>query len=353
MITTLFLALYLGQAGSLPAAPPAEDPFKISDEMKQFLDSHIDRGTDLLSQLHTLVRVVFQENALNFTYVPQTRTAIDTYNQRGGNCVSFTFLFIAMARHLGLDAHFREVEIVPTWSKVGDIVSMNGHANVAVFIGPQGYVVDLFPRVDRIQLGGRVVSDERAVAHFYSNKAVDLLGAGRPKDAAAEFNLALASDPTASFVWANMGVAQAVIHEPREAEKCYLKALQLEPAEMVAMSNLAALYQSLGRAREAKSYTSKVRRFKLKNPYYHYGLGMQAYDAGEYKMAIDHYKAALRLKPVEHNFDLAIAKAYAQLGNIDKTTEYLKLAAKNAPDELSKLHYNEKLALIAARQPRS
>ncbi len=352
MITTLFLALYLGQVGSLPAAP-ADDPLQISDEMKKFLDTHIDRSSDILSQLHTLVRVVFQENALNFTYVSKTRTAIETYNQRGGNCVSFTFLFIGMARYLGLDARFREVDIVPTWSKVGDIVSMSGHANVAVFIGSQGYVVDLFPRVDRIQLGGRIVTDQRAIAHYLSNKGVDLLGSGQPKTAIVDFKQALEKDPTAPFVWANLGVAQAVAHEYEAAERSYLKSLELDSAEMVAMSNLAALYQTLGRDREAKTYASKVRRFKLKNPYYHFGLGMQAYQSGEYKMAIGHFRAALKLKPVEHNFDLAMAKSYAQLGNIDKTTAYLKLAAKNAPDNLSKLQYNEKLALLAARQPHS
>ena len=352
MITTLFLALCLGQVGNLPSAPE-DDPIRISDEMKQFLDGRIDRSSDHMSQLHALVRTVFQENALNFNYVTKTRTAIETYNQRGGNCVSFTFLFIGMARYLGLDARFREVEVVPTWSKVGDIVSISGHANVAVFIGSQGYVVDLFPRVDRIQLGGTVVSDQRAVAHYLSNRAVDLLGIGQPSAAIVDFKKALESDPSAPFVWTNLGVANSLSHEPAEAEKCYLKALQLNPTEMVAMSNLAALYQSTGRAREAKSYASKVRRFKLKNPYYHFGLGMQAYQSGEYKTAIDHFKTALKIKPVEHNFDLAMARAYAQLGDIDKTTAFLKLAAKNAPDELSKLHYNEKLAILAARQPHS
>ncbi len=352
MTTTLFLALYLALAGTDPSVPN-ENPLQISDEMKQFLDTHINRGLDPLVQLQSLVRIVFHENALNFTYVPKTRTAIETFSQRSGNCISFTFLFIAMARYLGLDARFREVDTVPTWSKVGDIVSMSGHANVAVFIGTQGYVVDLFPRVDRIQLGGRVVTDQRAIAHYFSNKAVDFLGAGQPNEAIEYFRKALESDPTAAFVWANMGVARAVAHSPAEAEKAYLKSLELDPSEMVAMSNLANLCHSLGREKEAKSYSAKVRRFKLKNPYYHFGLGLQAYEAGNYKQAIDHFKAALKLKPVEHNFDLALAKTYAKLGDIDKTTAYLKLAAKNAPDELSKLHYNEKLAALAAHQPHS
>lgn len=352
MIATPFLALCLTLQGVQPAIP-SSDPLQINDEMKQFLQSHIGSEGDPLDQLHTLVRVVFQENALNFEYVPQTRTAIETYNHRGGNCISFTFLFLAMARHLGLDARFREVDVAPTWSRVGDVISISGHANAAVFIGNQGYVVDLFPRVDRIQLGGRIVSDERARAHYFSNRAVDQLAQGHTEDAAEYLRVALELDPTSTFAWTNLGVVRSFKRDPEGAESAYLKALELEPAEMVAMSNLASLYQYLGRTREAKTYASKVRRFKLRNPYYHFGLGMQAFQNGQYREAVDRFRIALRLKPVEHNFDLAIAKAYVRLGRIDKASGYLKLAAKNAPDELSKSRYNEKLALLAARLPRS
>jgi cytochrome c-type biogenesis protein CcmH/NrfG len=340
------------QAGDQPV-PSDENPLKISEDMKQFLDANVNHGGDSLQQLHSLVRVVFRENALNFTYVPQTRTAIETFNNRGGNCVSFTFLFIAMARQLGLDARFREVDITPTWSRVGDIIRMSGHANAAVFIGSEAYVVDLFPRVDRIQLGGRIVSDERAITHYLSNRAVDSLGAGKPREAIEYLQTALRTDPEASFVWTNLGAAQVGVADTANAEKSYLQALKLDSSEMVAMSNLSALYQNLGGERESKQYAAKVRRFKQKNPYFHFGLGMQAYQAGDYKDAIQHYRFALKLKSVEHNFDLAMAKAYAKLGQIAKTTEYLRRAAKNAPDELLRVHYNEKLALLAARQPHS
>jgi hypothetical protein len=165
MVATLLLTFCLSLPTDLPIAPD-DDPFKFTEDMKLFLEQNIDRSVDSVEQLRTLVRVVFQQNALNFTYVPETRTAAETFNKRGGNCASFTFLFLAMARHLGFDARFREVDIVPTWSQVGNIISMNGHANAAVFIGGQGYVVDLFPRVDRIDIRGRVVPDERAERIF-------------------------------------------------------------------------------------------------------------------------------------------------------------------------------------------
>ncbi len=352
MLASLFLTLCLSTTGS-PQVPAADDPFEVSEEMKQFLETHIDRDANELVKLQTLVRVVFEENALNFTYVPETRTAIETFNKRGGNCVSFTFLFLAMARSIGLDARFREVDIVPLWSRIGNIVSMNGHANAATFIGNQGYIVDLFPRIDRILLGGRVVSDERALAHYLNNKGVDCLAASRQTQAIQYFRKAIDSDPTMASVWTNLGAAQSFIGESEEAEKSYRKALQVNPGELVAMSNLASLYEREGRVDDAKCYQSKVRKFNQKNPYYHYNLGLQDFQSGEYHDSIEHLKTALKLKPAEHNFYLAVAKDYIQLGQMDKAADFLKLALKNAPDESSRLRYSEKMALLASRKTHS
>jgi tetratricopeptide (TPR) repeat protein len=350
MAAILLLTFCLSMArGS--AVVPDDNPLQITEEMKKFLDENIDRSNSSLEQLRTLVRVVFQDNALNFKYVPQTRTAATTFALRGGNCVSFTFLFLSMARYLGLDARFREVDIVPTWSQVGNIISMNGHANVAVFIGGQGYLVDLFPRVDRIDIQGRIVADGRAVAHYFNNKGVDHLAAGEPQPAIDCFRTALANDPTTAFAWANLGVAQALGGNYDEAVKSYLQSLNINPHEMVAMSNLAILYQRMGRSREARELQAKVRKFNQSNPYYHFNLGLQSYRSTDYKQAIAHYKHAIRLKSKEHNFYLAMAKAYAQLGDMKKVTENVKLAAKYAPDEMWKLRYAEKLQLLAARHP--
>jgi Flp pilus assembly protein TadD len=353
MLATLLLSMCLSLTRAAAVPPEQDDPLRVSEEMKEYLKANIDHGVGSLQQVSMLVRLVFQQNSLHFPYVPETRTAAETFSKRGGNCVSFTFLFLAMARHLGLDARFREVDIVPIWSKVGSVISVSRHANAVVYIDGQAYVVDLFPRVSPLQTGGRIVSDERALAHFLSNRGVDHLGAGRQETAIEYFQRAMNLDPTAAFVWANMGAALSISGRLEDGEKAYLRALKLDPSELVAMSNLAALYERLGRERDAKNYQARVRKFKLRNPYYHYGLGMQSYEAGEFREAVDHFRSALKLKPVEHNFYLALARTYAKLGQMDKASSNLKLAAKNAPDQASKSRYNEKLAVLATLQARS
>ncbi len=345
----LALAFWLSLTGQTPV-PLDEDPLRVSDEMKQFLDAKIGRTGDSFERLQTLVQTVFRDNELKFSYEPQTRTAADTFSKKSGNCVSFTFLFIAMARQIGLDARFREVDIAPIWTQVGDLVSLSGHVNVAVYIEGRGYSVDLFPQVNRIELGGRIVSDERALAHFYSNRGVEQLAAGRPEPAIAYFRKALRSDPTMACAWTNMGVALTRAGDFQEAESSHQKALEVEPGDLVAVSNLAALYERIGRTHDAQRYQEKARKLQEKNPYYHFNLGLRSYMSGQYREAVVQYRAALKLRPKEHYFHLALAKAYMRLGEMDKVGPCLKQALKNAPDDSSKQRYSEKLDWLLAHQ---
>jgi len=345
---SLILALQLcPKADSL--VPPDEDPLAINQEMRQFLDEKIPvRSPDSMNLLNTLVSLVFDKGAVNFSYVPETKTSIETFSEGRGNCLSFTTMFVSMARYLGLDVRFREVEIAPTWSKRGRLVTFNRHVNVAVLLRGSSYVVDLFPRVDRIEIGGRIVSDERGITHYYNNKGADQLANGDSLRARAYFCKALKIDPKAAFVWANLGVSQGLLGNWVEAEKSYLKAIALEKDQMIAMSNLAKLYKRQGREEDAAQYLDRVEDFQKKNPYYHFSLGEQAYESRQFEQAIEHYKAALKRNSKEHNFHFALAKTYSKVGNVSEAIDHLKKAHRYAPSGPGKNRYSQKLEILAS-----
>lgn len=335
----------------LPQSSPAislEDPIAISEEMRIYLDETIDSSQDEYGRLTQLVRVVFQENQLGFSYEKATKTAQETFRERSGNCLSFTNMLISMARYLGLEARFREVEIPPIWSRRGRVVVLNRHINVGVRIGAQGFVVDLFPEVNPIQIGGELVSDARGLAHFYSNKGAEFLANSSPALAAQYYQAAIGADPQAGFAWVNLGVARSHQGEIENSEKCYLMALKLDSRNAVAMSNLADLYRRIGRQDEAEKWASKVESFREKNPYYHFAQGERAYWDGDYEASVRHYKAALKRKSREHHFYFALAKAYFQLGNLDQVIQALENARKYAPDEGGRERYDQKLEILAA-----
>jgi len=329
---------------------PDEDPLALNEEMRHFLDEKITiRSGDSLHLLNTLVSLVFDQEAVNFSYVSETKTSIETFTEGCGNCLSFTNMFVSMARYLGLDVRFREVEIAPTWSKRGRLITFNRHVNVAVLIHGSYYVVDLFPRVDRIEIGGRIVSDERGLAHYFNNKGADFLSEGNSRLARAYFCKALKIDPEAAFVWANLGVAQGLLGNWKEAEKAYLKAIDLKEDHMIAMSNLAKLYERLGQKEAAAYYGSRVEGFQKKNPYYHFSMGEEAYASRRFEDAVEHYEEALKRNSKEHHFHFALAKTYTLLGNLSEAIKHLKKAHEYAPQGPGKDRYSQKLQILASR----
>jgi Flp pilus assembly protein TadD len=255
-------------------------------------------------------------------------------------------LFVSMARQVGLDARFREVEVAPTWSKNGMFVNLNEHVNAAVFIEGAPYSIDVFPAVNRIELGGRVVSDARGLAHFYNNRGVEALGAGNLDDGEAYLRKALEVDPTMVPGWINLGASESKRGLLSSAEGHYRRALQLDPQNQTAMGNLAIVCELTGRTKEAARYQAKVRAFREKNPYHHYNLGLQAFEEGRYEDAVACYKKALKLKAPEHNFHFALAKAYGQLGRTEDMADSLRKAMKYANDEANRTRYSQKLELL-------
>ncbi len=343
LLLTLCLALPLGQD---PVSD--QDPLALNTEMQIFLDQHVDRGLPEMDRLQSLANAVFQGRDLSFTYSNETRTAIGTFQSRNGNCLSFTIMFIAMARYLNLDARFREVEIAPTWSKNGEFVTLNRHVNAAVFFGGLWYAIDVFPGVNRIEIGGEIVSDARGLAHFYNNLGVQEMGSGNFAASEAYVRKALECDPTTAFAWVNLGAVEYHLGQMEDAEKYLRKALELKPKDPAALSNLAEVCLSTGRAKEAHRLQAKVKEFQEANPYHQYYLGTQAFDEGRIPEAIACYRRAIKIKRTEHNFYFAIAKAYLKIGENELAMKNLQLAEKYASDPSNKQRYYQKLELLKA-----
>jgi Flp pilus assembly protein TadD len=345
MLANLLLGVSL-LAPQIAAIQRDESPLDLNPEIRLYLDNKVNRADPPMLRLQALVATVFRDNELHFTYSGATRSAIETFATRNGNCLSFTILFIAAARHVGLDARFREVEIAPTWSQNGIFISLNQHVNAAVYIDGVAYAIDVFPAINRIEIGSSPVSDGRGFAHYYNNLGVQALGNSSFQDAELFLNKALEMDPTTAGVWINLGAAKAQAGQLLDAEKCYRKALALDARNPAAMSNLAGIFAVTDRLKEANSLQQKIRKFREQNPYHHFSLGQQAFNGGRYQEAIVHYRKALKLKPGEHNFYFALARSYSQLGLAVDAETNLQLAMKYSSDPANKSRYSQKLDLL-------
>jgi hypothetical protein len=79
----------------------------------------------------------------------RTGTAEEALRSRAGNCLFLSILFVAMARELGVDARFQQLEVMPEWDMEGDVLFAARHVNVYGRLhGRSEYVTDFYPYPD-------------------------------------------------------------------------------------------------------------------------------------------------------------------------------------------------------------
>jgi len=296
-----------------PPPPPAPYVFPAHDtdllaldpEIEAYFAARVDNIGDEVTRLREIVGVILEADGLHYTYDPNGNySAAETFRRRSGNCVSFSFLAIAVVRSYGFHADFCEVNTFPRWDRHGNLITEIRHINVRVRTGGALFDLDLLPGTERMAPISSVdlVSDSRAFAHFYNNLAVQRIAAGDDPGAEALFDRALAADPTAAFIWANKGGDLMRAGDYPAAEPCLTRAVRLNPSEHTALTNLANLYTLTGRTREAAALQKKVERYQLRNPYYLELLAQHEFDRGQFRDADTHLHRAIAIKDDEPEF---------------------------------------------------
>ncbi len=336
----------LGVAGRRPASVvPEQEVLALSPEMREFLDAHVDRKGSAELKLDQLVSAIMDKRTFGVVYDDRTRTASETFRARLGNCLSFSNLFVAMARDVGLHVEFQEVDIPPDWTLDKDTYVLNQHVNVRVDLGQAGVRVVDFNIADfRASYEMRTISDERALAHYYNNIGVERMLSGDTGSALACFRKAVAEGARRfSPAWTNLGTLYMRNGHPAHAEAAYLQALRDDDGDLVAMSDLARLYQGRGDAELAAAYRKKVVRHRWLNPYYRYELAHQAYVAHHFDAAIGHLKYAIHQRPREDRFYFLLGMSYLGKGNDAEGRRWLARAQEVAATDALKRKYSSKL----------
>ncbi|MGA7617626.1 MAG: tetratricopeptide repeat protein [Thermoanaerobaculia bacterium] len=339
-----------------PAAevPSPEEVLAVTPEMRVFLDSHVDRRAAEAPRLRQLVWAIIDSGTFGVRYDDKTRTASETFRVREGNCLSFSTMFIAMARYEGLDVQYQEVDIPPDWTMSRDTFVLNQHVNVFVDLGSDGRrVVDFNMSDFRSTYPMRRISDQRAIAHYYNNIGVERMQAGDVATALYCFRKAVTSSGERySPAWTNLGTLYLRYGDRAYAEAAYLQAIQVNSSDLVAMSDLARLYDLMGDLDRAAALQKRVVDHRQQNPYYRYELARRAYVEGEYDQAIRHLRFAIRKHPREDRFDFMMALCYFQKGDVTTAQRWMTRAEEVAATPNLKIHYSSKIDLLMRQSRR-
>jgi Flp pilus assembly protein TadD len=340
--------------GQAPTVIDDEEVLAVSPAMAAFVAEHVDHRASDPIRYHQLAYAIINEASFGLERDETTRTAAETFRLRRGNCLSFSNLFVALAREAGLKASFQEVDIPPIWTMQNDAYILNRHVNVLIDLGTAGqHSVDFDTYDFRSGYDRLLISDTRARAHFFNNMGVESMQAGDVASALAYYRKAII-DNSGEFApaWTNLGILYMRAGNPDYAEAAYLQALEVDPGHDVAMSNLVSLYDHRGDAERADLFRRKVAHHRNQNPYYRFHLAREAFFARDYEGAISHLKFAVRRRQNEDRFCFLLGLSYLQLGEEKAARRWLRRAEELAATDSLKRSYSNKIDLLLSESTR-
>jgi Flp pilus assembly protein TadD len=307
--------------------------------MRVFVAASVGPATDPRYKLERLFDGMRRDGLFRLVYSGiETRPASVTFRERRGNCLSFTMMFVALAREAGLKVKYQVVDVPPQWTSESELIVVRSHINAVVKAGfDHDMLVDFNLFDAKGKYSRRTVDDAYVLGLFYANVGAEALIDKNYELAFRYLRESAHTAPGLPAAWINLGALYSRLHAYDYAESAYLHALVLEPSNPSGATNLARLYATLGEHALAEVYRQRVRHYQESNPYYHYALALRSYDAERFDAALDELRRALRLKRDEQDFYQLQGRALLGLGRpdaapaaCDRGREYAQSAAARA-----------------------
>lgn len=326
--------------------PTARQIMAIPPQLQALLHERvIAPGGSRQARVQRLVALVFDPDGLAVEYDNErTRTVAEAWRDRRANCLSYTLLFVALARAAGLDAQVQEVGEVLAWYRDEGVIYSANHVNAGIRTGIQHQTLDVDRNILATRNRPRGVSDARALAHFHNNRGAELMAAGDLAGARASLEAALRADSRFVPVWNNLGVLLQRQDDPEGARHALQAARMLEPDHAATLANLVALHQRQGQPQLAAQYAARLDRVQRGDPFHQFMRALECEDAGDYDCAIARYRNAIRSQSGEHQFHFGLARAYFLSGRLDRAEGELRRALVLAGDAPVRAIYRGKLA---------
>jgi tetratricopeptide (TPR) repeat protein len=308
---------------AIAAVPTERQIVGLDEDMRRFVAAQVDGIWDPHERFRKLLRGMQAQGLFSLQYSDTaTRTARATFHGKQGNCLSFTMLFVALAREAGLHAAYQLVAVPPTWSADTGVLISHTHVNARVDMsGGKDYIVDFNQPATADAYPARRISDRHALALFYSNLGAEAFIDKDFGAAFSEFRKSIIVHSASSGTWANLGLLYTRLGDYAYAEGAYLQGLAVDPSDHSALANLTVLYQREGKQELAAAYRKKIRYYEQRNPYYHYVFAERAYSGRRYGEALVALDKAIRLKSDEGRFYELRGRIYSALGRDDEAAD--------------------------------
>jgi len=299
-------------------------PFRANEEMRRWADQQLlgYRGHTDEKQLRALQRALFDPSAFHFEYDPQgTYSAEEAFRIRRGNCLSFTALFIAISRSVGLPVSMVMVEKLPEIENSGDLVVINRHVVAGIRGTTKITLYDFYVTTTTPFLRREFISDIRASAMFHNNIGAQALRSGDLEEARRNFIFATTLAPEWAGGWLSLGLCEARAGHYRKALEIYRRAEELDPKALSVYQNMASAYHALGEDSKADEVLQKAAE-KTRNPFTLIALAEIEMERDHHQVASSYIRRARWWYPREPAVWEAMSRLAAREGDMEKAEKY-------------------------------
>lgn len=334
----------------------------ISPEMTRYLDNRVGDTRLAASRFKRLMKSLSEDGYFTSTYnANKTFNASDTFAKKSGNCLSYTAMFIAMARYAGMNARFQIVGVPPSWDADSGYLIRYTHINVLVTdvkrdrLGGDGrdFAVDFNAVHPDPEYSRKVVSDKYAEALFHANRSVTSIRAGDERKGLAHLRRAIELMPNNPDLWINLGAFYGKRDDFASAIDAYEVGLSIDPGNKGAISGLSRAYAGTGDMAKAEFYGDQVKRYREKNAYYHFALAQAEFERADYPQALAAINTAIGLKRSNGRFYFMKALTEQKLGDLDAARQSFRRAERYGRFRDLKLRYVNEFAGVDYAAPGS
>lgn len=308
-------------------------PMYISPETRRVAEQIAGPGDDR-ERLKRLQSVLLDRRSYAFEYESAaTFTASEAFATRRGNCVSFTNLFIAFGRAIGIPLQAALLFRKARSEREGDLVMVFNHMVAVHPKGRYNTVYDFYMTRDDTPVDLRLVDDVAVAAISASNRGVEALREGDLEKARTLLERATRLDPTLPDLQSNLGIVKWRQGDYDGALAVFRRGLDIDPHRPALLHNLAALYIEQGRMAEARAALAAANTHDA-SAFLFVVQGDLEIAAGNPKGALKAYNRAHREAPTLVEALLGIARAERALGNVSAARRALRKAEKLRPDDV-------------------
>lgn len=302
-------------------------PFEIDDRIRELALLRVNPSGSEHRRTTAILDFVFADLDLQYELVP-TRNAIETFEAKSGNCLSFVNLFVGIARSVHLNPFYVEVKDLQKWSFRDGVVLSQGHIVAGMYVDGELRTYDFLPYEPKSYRDFDPIDDVTAMAHYYNNLGAEALLAGDLDTAGKDLDIAVELAPEFAKAINNYGVYLLRRQRVDDAIALYEKSLEADPTNVAMLSNLARAYQTSGDTVRADGLLGQIEDSNQRNPYFFVYRGELALAQGDTATALDYMAQALRRDSNLPEVHVGLAKVYVALGDLKKARHHIERALK-------------------------